>query len=487
MAKPIGLSRPSGRSPQVRICIPKDLQPHYGGRKDFRISLGRVSAAQAKAEAHRVRCEKEQEFEAKRRELLLAAQPLRDISPELADVIAQEVYAGGMRQDDALREDLELRAVLQELAELNPSRLAARSLSIGGREASSSVSVSPLDGLSDDQAKALADLNALAEGQAAIDLSRRRFAAVQPIADRAARRLGLAVDWSSESGRAALRLCLERYRAAWKDRAARDRGELIQTPDESTQLVLSRSGAAPASTGRHRLRDVFDKWKTSGDNPSPATIRKKEVAVRLYEQFTGDAPIESLTPEMGDEFAGWLRQRCKAEKTAKDHLDAVKSLLNRATKLGGLGWLPENPWLPWRVKVRKVSSRKPWRSEDLIKLFDSELFRSYKLPSLPSAGGAAAYWVPLLGLFTGARQSELCQLRTMDIEADAGGLVMFITSERGDEEDGSDSTSTKTEVSKRRIPVHPELLRLGFGDYWEDMRKAGHKALFPQVLAPIQN
>ncbi|NBD21287.1 tyrosine-type recombinase/integrase [Aquabacterium fontiphilum] len=234
-------------------------------------------------------------------------------------------------------------------------------------------------------------------------------------------------------------------------------------------------------TAGHKLRDVFNRWKVSGDNPSAGTIRKKEIAVRLYEQFTGDAPIESLTPEMGDAFAGWLLTRCKAEKTAKDHLDAVKSLLNRATKQGGLGWLPENPWQAWRVKVRKVNTRKPWCAEDLVKLFDSPLFRSYELPSSPSAGGAAAYWVPLLGLFTGARQSELCQLRTADIEADGEGLVLFITSERGDEEDGTDATSTKTEVSKRRIPVHPELLRLGFGDYWEDVRRAGHKLLFPAV------
>ncbi len=482
VAKPIGLSRPSGRSLQVRICIPQDLQPHYGGRKDFRISLGRVSATEAKAESHRIRVEKEQEFEAKRRELLLAAQPLQDITPELAQVVAQGVYAEGLREDDTAREAPEVLTALQELAETSPvSAVVGAMLSIGGKKPSRAAQGASMDGMSDEEATVLADLNALKEGHVALDLARRRLSVVQPVADRVARRMGLAVDWSTDAGRAALRLSLEHYRRAWKDRGARDRGEAIPTPAP----ILAPAGGLPGGlskpSARHKLRDVFDKWKTSGDNPSAATIRKKEVAVRFYEQFTEDASIETLTPEMGSEFAGWLLTKCKAEKTAKDHLEAVKSLLNRATKQGGLGWLPENPWLAWRVKVRKVNARKPWRAEDLVKLFDSELFKAFELPSLPSAGGAAAYWVPLLGLFTGARQSELCQLRTADIEADGEGLALFITSERGEEEDGTDETSTKTAVSKRRIPVHPELIRLGFDDYWRDMRKAGHKVLFPQV------
>lgn len=482
VAKPIGLNRHKGRSPQIRIWVPIDLQPHYGGRKDFRISLGRVSPAEAKAKAHRIRAEKEQEFQAKRRELLLAAQPLQDITPELAQVVAQGVYTEGLREDDMAREAPQVLAALQELAEVSAdSAVVGAMLSIGGKKPSRAAQGASTDGMSDEAAAVLADLNAMKEGQAALDLARRRLSAVQPVADRVARKLGLAVDWSTDAGRAALRLSLEHYRKAWKDRGARDQGEAIPTPAPMLAPVGGLAGGLPKPSARHRLRDVFDKWKTSGDNPSAATIRKKEVAVRFFEQFTQDTPIEALTPEMGSEFAGWLVTKCKAEKTAKDHLDAVKSLLNRATKQGGLGWLPENPWQAWRVKVRRSTSRKPWRPEDLVKLFDSPLFKSYALPTLPAAGGAAAYWVPLLGLFTGARQSELCQLRAADVEVDGEGLALFITSERGEDEDGSDSTSTKTAVSRRRIPVHPELIRLGFEDYWKDMRKAGHKVLFPQV------
>ena len=40
------------------------------------------------------------------------------------------------------------------------------------------------------------------------------------------------------------------------------------------------------------------------------------------------------------------------------------------------------------------------------------------------AGADAAYWVPLLAAYTGARPSELCQLWTDDLSEEAGGLVV---------------------------------------------------------------
>lgn len=219
----------------------------------------------------------------------------------------------------------------------------------------------------------------------------------------------------------------------------------------------------------------------SGDNPSHATVRKKTVSLRLYEEFTKDAPIESLTPEQGTEFSGWLLQRCGAEKTAKDHLEGVKSLLNKATREGGLGWLADNPWRGIRIKVKKKVTRKPWPSDALVKLFDSPLFQAYELPKDWKAGGAAAYWVTLLGLYSGVRESELCQLRVSDVVKTPEGLTFYTTSEPANEAEGTAATATKTAGSQRRLPVHPALLDLGFEDYWNDTKQAGHAALFPDV------
>ncbi|RZI86370.1 MAG: site-specific integrase [Rubrivivax sp.] len=286
--------------------------------------------------------------------------------------------------------------------------------------------------------------------------------------------------WVLDSAKGLRDACQEAFGRALDDIAIRDSGRSVVAHQEVPSASSGASKGRPAaSTKGHTLRAVFDTWTTSGDLPSASTIRKKTVAVRLYEEFSKGALIESLDKGQGVEFVSFLLKKCAAQKTAKDHLEGVKSLLNFATDK--LGWLEVNPWSTHTIQVKKSSQRKPWAPESLAKLFKSELFTAYKLPELPAAGGAAAYWVPLLGLYTGARQSELCQLRVADIEETPEGLALYVLRDGADAEDGTPETSTKTEASNRRLPVHSDLIALGFKDYWQDIKKAGHKVLFPDV------
>lgn len=69
-------------------------------------------------------------------------------------------------------------------------------------------------------------------------------------------------------------------------------------------------------------------------------------------------------------------------------------------------------------------------------------------------------WSLLLGIYTGARRSEIYQLRKDDIKLDndSGRHYFLIT-------DQHESQKLKTDNAKRRIPVHNELIRLGFLEY----------------------
>ncbi|WP_058243093.1 site-specific integrase [Thalassovita autumnalis] len=69
-------------------------------------------------------------------------------------------------------------------------------------------------------------------------------------------------------------------------------------------------------------------------------------------------------------------------------------------------------------------------------------------------------WGALLGLFTGARLNEVCQLQTSDIQqAKDGSWYIHITDE------GDDTKSIKTAAGRRKVPVHSHLIELGFLDY----------------------
>ena len=72
------------------------------------------------------------------------------------------------------------------------------------------------------------------------------------------------------------------------------------------------------------------------------------------------------------------------------------------------------------------------------------------------------YWVPLMGLYSGARLNELASLSVDAFEIVEGIKVCNIK-------------SGKTPDSKRRIPIHSNLLALGLWDYIEFLRTRGQK------------
>ncbi|MCY4746441.1 site-specific integrase [Pelomonas sp. UHG3] len=466
MAKPLGVQPATkGRAPSIRICVPLDLQALYGGRKDFRISLGRgADSAAVKLKSALLRAQYEAEF-AQKRAAMLAGRTLTPITAmptEVAQAIAREVYAAGMAQDDDLRESPEGVQALREVAAVTRSALG-----IPQRQPIAA------DGLTAGEAAALAGLNALADGAAATDLARRKTSRVLVAADDAARRLGLDVDWSDDSSQQALRLSLEQHRQAWKDRSARDRGEVVPTPTRQTGVTLPK---------QHTLRDVLKLWEAT-NLPGRTLVSKAKSGIALVDECLGKLPLTAYTKPQGATVVAHFLATCKTQKTALDKFNAVKSLLNYAA--GKQGWIDYNPWEAHTVIVKKSRKRVDLSPEALTKLFTSPLFQRYELPESTSAGGAAAYWVPLLGLYTGARQSELCQLRIEDLtDHPVLGLSINVLADAGDEDEDSPETTTKGDSGRRRTPIHSDLITLGFADYIRDTKAAGHTRLFPDVKYP---
>lgn len=102
--------------------------------------------------------------------------------------------------------------------------------------------------------------------------------------------------------------------------------------------------------------------------------------------------------------------------------------------------------------------------DDLKALFESEVYRTGAF-SAPHQ-----YWLLLLGLFTGGRLNELCQLCPSDIVFRDGVWVISIL----DEERGK---RAKTAASRRLIPVHSKLIELGFLTFVDGARKARGEAV----------
>jgi integrase len=91
--------------------------------------------------------------------------------------------------------------------------------------------------------------------------------------------------------------------------------------------------------------------------------------------------------------------------------------------------------------------REPFNIAELKLLFASPVFTREERPE--GGKGEAAFWLPLLGLFTGARRGELAGLTAADVVIDeaTGHCVIIIR------EDESRSRSLKTRGSARTIPL----------------------------------
>jgi integrase len=129
------------------------------------------------------------------------------------------------------------------------------------------------------------------------------------------------------------------------------------------------------------------------------------------------------------------------------------------------------------------NKRKPFDLPALNAIFASPVYAKGERPT--QGRGEAAYWIPLLALFTGARMEELGQLRPSDVVEmtypDPDG-----TEQRGwfislTEVEGEDGTELKTAESERLIPVHPELRQLGFVAFATAASDQGRERLFDQL------
>jgi integrase len=139
--------------------------------------------------------------------------------------------------------------------------------------------------------------------------------------------------------------------------------------------------------------------------------------------------------------------------------------------------------------------RLPFSLVDLKRLFlESPTYRNP--PKVSAAGcGAAAFWIPLIGLFEGARLEEAGQLLVEDVKFENGIQYFYITTIDDVDENGGRAGSRKQAKSPRaslektlkslasrhRVPIHRVLIEAGFLDFVARRRAAGDKRLFPEL------
>ncbi|MDZ7871697.1 MAG: site-specific integrase [Rhizobium sp.] len=151
------------------------------------------------------------------------------------------------------------------------------------------------------------------------------------------------------------------------------------------------------------------------------------------------------------------------------------------------GYLENNPTEGMSLAKDKKKKVFPFKTEHLNTLFSAPLFvgcLSDEAPRFWKKPGNFLirdhrYWVPLIMLYSGARPAEIAQLLVHDVRQEHGHWIMDIN--ETDDEDEDTGKSVKNVGSRRVVPVHPELVRLGFLKYHASMKDAGQSRLFPKA------
>lgn len=210
------------------------------------------------------------------------------------------------------------------------------------------------------------------------------------------------------------------------------------------------------------INDFFDllgnlppRWKDQ--------CRKKKLNVRELGEL--EHPITIGPKAFDDTYIASIRPFLKAAK--KDWQDQGFPLGLTTDGIEYLGDREENE-----------NRQRAFTLPELRRLFEGPELAAYAC----DGQRAHCFWLPHIGLFTGARVNEICQLNPQtDILQDSeSGVWHFLITEETPADDGI-VKSVKT-GDTRKVPIHSKLIELGILDYVERVKRQKARRLFPAWL-----
>jgi len=247
----------------------------------------------------------------------------------------------------------------------------------------------------------------------------------------------------------------------------------------------------PRNVSKSRMdeacRDVGIFIQTVGPNIGMATLTKKHVRewkvllTKYPVRATEVVELRDLTIAEAVAANEHLKRPVLSDRTVNRYLSSLSAFFSWAVVNG---YMNDNPCLGMSLPKERRSKTLPFTSAQLNELFASPLFngaqsdREWRLISKPGNIKIRdhRFWVPLIMLFSGSRPGEIGQLAVSDVREEHGHWIMHITTEGETHEQGK---SVKTAGSMRVVPVHKELIKLGFLKYHAERLKSQDKQLFP--------
>lgn len=280
---------------------------------------------------------------------------------------------------------------------------------------------------------------------------------------------------------------------------ARRLGDPATTPERPPLIT-----PLPAAKTLTEARDEWIKVK----KPVKKQQDDNLLYVNAFISLCGDVPVNQVTRNMVRAYRDLLAQRprnmpnkirclpLRDQVTWGADQPGCALLTPNTVNAKGIGsisvlmelayseeWVEKNPCHRLDLHTNgNAVERLPYDAEDINRLGVSPVYA--RGPEWVAQGGAAAFWFPLLGMFVGARLEEFGQLLVSDIRQE-GNIHYFDFIQIDDEAKSLGKEARpkklKTKASRRKVPVHPYLIAIGFLRYVERMKAGKKDYLFPDL------
>lgn len=271
-----------------------------------------------------------------------------------------------------------------------------------------------------------------------------------------------------------------RQRAADARTALREQWEAEKR--EERAFRKREAAAETKAAGGLALSAVVDKWAAE-QKPGHRALTRVRKIIEDFEALNGKLTVQAVTKQHVLAYKDRLIAEGQSPANANLLIGWVGTMLIFARDK--LHLIEVNPAANIRLtdKRRDKDKRRAFEEAELTAIFESPVYADALRPA--AGGGEAAYWLPLLSLYTGARQTELGQLHPDDVrqeayrdaddkEQSAWVLRIVENAERGQQ--------VKNEGSERRIPIHADLIALGFVTLAQQALAQGQSRIFPDIV-----
>ena len=258
---------------------------------------------------------------------------------------------------------------------------------------------------------------------------------------------------------------------------ARLRGEVFGFEFKSVienQSLENSAAIIPVKSGP-TIQYLIEYWASQSEK-RPRTIMEAHTARKRLFKITRLKYANQVEKKHIISFKDKLLANGLSIATIGKQLNILKAIFSVAVNND---LIEHNPLLGVKLVKPKglPKPRIPFSSDDIKTIFNSPIFTKDERPA--GGAGEACFWLPYIALWTGMRLEEIGQLLVSDIKCHND--IHFINV-------GTDEFSTKrlkTSSSHRRIPIHPELIRLGLLDYVEQMKQEQSITLFPKLVENV--